>query len=95
MVKFNVMFMSKREELVKMYHSGIPKVWLNNVWSFELFLIVGALNRSFSYGTTDYYDELKTNRCSIRTSRQFLENRLAAGDFILLENNKKLEKLYS
>ena len=92
MVKINVMFMSKREELVKMYHSGILKVWSNNVWSFELFLIFGALNGSLNYGTIDYYDELRTNRCSIRTFRQFLKNRSAAGDLILLENNKRPEK---
>ncbi len=62
------------------------------MWSFELFLIVGALNGSLNYGLIDYYDELKNNRRSIRTFWQFLKNRLAAGDLILLENNKKPEK---
>ena len=61
------------------------------MWSFELFIIVGALNGRLNYGVINYYDELKTNRRSIRTFWQFLKKRLAAGDLILLKNKKTIE----
>lgn len=86
-----VEFKERRTALIETYHSGIPKAWLDNVWAYELFLIIGELDGNIAYGSTDYYENLQTKACSIRTYRQFIKDRIAAGELILIsrENRKR------
>ena len=87
-----VVFNERRAELIAIYHSRIPKAWLDNVWAYELFLIIGELDGNIAYGTTDYYENLQTKACSIKTYRQFITDRIAAGELLLIPTKNKKRK---
>lgn len=87
-----VEFHKRRVELIAIYHSGIPKAWLDKVWAYELFLIIGELDGNIAYGTNDYYEDLQTKACSIRTYRQFITDRIAAGELLLIPRKNRKRK---
>jgi hypothetical protein len=88
LAEFNV----RRVELILTYHSGLPKAWLDNVWAYEIFLIIGELDGNIAYGSTDYYEMLETKACSIRTYRQFIKDRSAAGELLVISRKNRKRK---
>ena len=54
--------------MVRIYGSGIPKPWLEKLWCYELFLILGQKNGDPDFGIYDYYEILEIKSVSQRTS---------------------------
>ena len=86
-------FKNKRTNLIK-FHELLPKSWLQRIYFFELFLIIGDLDGNPQYGITDYFEMLKTRNCTTKTLSTFLNDRIADGDLMLVQSLKKSRKTY-
>ena len=86
-------FKSQLEDLIKLYEL-LPKSWLQRVYFYELFLIIGDLDGDPQYGITDYFEMLKTRNCTAKTLSTFLNDRIADGDLILVQSLKQSRKTY-
>ena len=82
------------DALLDFYQSGIPKVWLEKAWCYELLLIIGSLNGNPKVGVRDYLKLLQTNKCSVRTYSLFIQDRIADGDLVQVASIKKSQRSY-
>ena len=86
-------FKHRRTNLIKFYEL-LPKSWLQRVYFFELFLIIGDLDGNPKYGITDYFEMIETRSCTTKTLSTFLNERIAEGDLVLVQSLKKSRKTY-
>ena len=84
-------FKNRRTNLIK-FHEMLPISWLQRIYFFELFLIIGDLDGNPQYGITDYFEMIKTRNCTAKTLSTFLNDRIADGDLIVVQSLKKTRK---
>ena len=86
-------FKNKRATVLKMYDL-LPKSWLQRIYFYELFLIIGELDGDPRYGITDYFEMIQTRNCTAKTLSTFLNDRIADGDVVLVRSLKQSRKTY-
>ena len=86
-------FKIKRANVLKMYDL-LPKSWLQKIYFYELFLIIGELDGNPQYGITDYFEMIQTRNCTSKTLSTFLNDRIADGDVVLVRSLKQSRKTY-
>ena len=86
-------FKNKRATVLKM-HDLLPKSWLQRIYFYELFLIIGELDGDPRYGITDYFEMIQTRNCTAKTLSTFLNDRIADGDVVLVQSLKQSRKTY-
>jgi hypothetical protein len=86
-------FKNKRANVLKMYEL-LPESWLQRIYFYELFLIIGELDGDPRYGITDYFEMIQTRNCTVKTLSTFLNDRIAAGDVVLVPSLKQSRKTY-
>tara|TARA_Y100000385_G_scaffold227137_1_gene237943 strand:+ start:112 stop:546 length:435 start_codon:yes stop_codon:yes gene_type:complete len=86
-------FKNKRANVLKMYDL-LPESWLQRIYFYELFLIIGELDGDPRYGITDYFEMIQTRNCTAKTLSTFLNDRIADGDVILVQSLKQSRKTY-
>ena len=65
-------FKNKRANVLKMYDL-LPKSWMQRIYFYELFLIIGELDGDPRYGITDYFEMIQTRNCTTKTLSTFLK----------------------
>ena len=86
-------FKNKRANVLKMYDL-LPESWLQRIYFYELFLIIGELDGDPRYGITDYFEMIQTRNCTAKTLSTFLNDRIADGDVVLVRSLKQSRKTY-
>ena len=86
-------FKNKRANVLKMYDL-LPKSWMQRIYFYELFLIIGELDGDPRYGITDYFEMIQTRNCTAKTLSTFLNDRIAEGDVVLVQSLKQSRKTY-
>ena len=86
-------FKNKRANVLKMYDL-LPESWLQRIYFYELFLIIGELDGDPRYGITDYFEMIQTRNCTAKTLSTFLNDRIADGDVVLVQSLKQSRKTY-
>ena len=72
--------------------SKILRPFFQRVETWELLLIVYALEGDGTYGIEDYLDRLQTLKFTRITMRNFIKDRIAEGSFFAMQGEKKSRK---
>ena len=86
-------FKTSRADVIKL-HGLLPKSWLQRIYFYELFLIIGELDGDPQYGITDYFEMIETRNCTTKTLSTFLSDRIADGDIVSVQSLKQSRKTY-